>query len=728
MLVMGVLVPLALAGCGSSGSNPPDPSPPQPPISGLDARPGNATCLAPDRPVPPVVSAQLVRAFPALSLSNPVLALQAPGDDLRWFIVEQAGSVRVFDNLATVAVSSPFLDISSRVSSGGETGLLGMAFDPAFASNGRVFLHYTRVSGQLQSVLAAFTSPDRGATLDPASEQILLTVDQPFSNHNGGHLAFAPDGMLYMSLGDGGSSGDPLNNAQNTRNLLGKILRLDVSTGTDYTIPAGNRFAGNTRCTTGAGTADCPEIFAFGLRNPWRFSFDSATGALWAGDVGQGNWEEIDRILNGGNYGWRIREGQHCFNPASGCPTLAGGDSLIEPQVEYGRNLGASVTGGYVYRGSGITALRGRYVFGDFVSGRVFAYTPDTGVPPDQLLDSSLSISSFAEDHDGELYVVDYGGGLYRIDASVAGGSSTIPERLSETGCVNPANPASPASGLIPFRLNTPLWSDGAAKARWMALPDGQNVSVEADGDWQFPRGTVLVKNFLLGDQLVETRLLMHHPDGVWAGYTYEWNDAGTDATRVVGGKRRRFGAQDWIYPSETECLRCHTEAAGRSLGPETAQLNGDFTYPQTGRTANQLATLDAIGVLQPPLGGAPASLPAYSDPMGTTGSIADRARALLHSNCSGCHRPGGPTGSSMDLRYATALAATNACDVRPARGDLGIADARLIAPGDPARSVLLARDGRRDAAGMPPLGSLVVNQAGLSLLRDWIAGLTSCQ
>ena len=732
LAMLGLLIVVALAGCGggSSGGGSAPPPPPAPPGSGLDARPNNTSCLAPDRTTTTAASIRVARVFPALGFTSPVLAAQAPGDASRWFIVEQAGRVRVFDNVATVTVTSPFVDIVARVASGGETGLLGMAFDPGFASNGRVFLHYTRDnSGQLQSVLAAYTSVDDGATLDPASERILLTVDQPFNNHNGGHLAFGPDDMLYMALGDGGSGGDPNDNGQNRQTLLGKILRLDVSSGTDYSIPAGNRWAGNAHCPTGTGAAECPEIHAYGLRNPWRFSFDSGTGDLWVGDVGQNTWEEVDRIVAGGNYGWRFREGAHCFNPSSNCPTQSDGDALLDPDAEYGRNLGASVTGGYVYRGAGITALAGRYVFGDFISGRIFAHTPGSGVrAPDVLLDSALSISSFAEGEDGEIYVVDYGGGLYRIEDDGGGGSSTIPDLLSDSGCVSAADPTEPADGLIPYRPNAPFWSDGADKARWMALPNGQNVTVEADGDWQFPSGTVLVKNFALGTRLVETRLFMRHPDGVWAGYTYEWNDAQTEATRVVGGKRRNFGTQEWIYPSESECLQCHTAAAGRALGLETAQLNGELTYPQTGRTANQLATLDGIGVLSPPLGGAPATLPAYPDPGGAAGSTAERARAWLHTNCAGCHRPGGPTGSTQDLRFTTTLVETNACDVEPASGDLGIANARLIAPGEPARSVLLARAARRDATGMPPVGSALVDEAGVALLTDWIAGLSSCQ
>jgi glucose/arabinose dehydrogenase len=355
---------------------------------------------------------------PALSFTSPVLAVQAPGDPSLWFIVEQGGVSGVFDNVADAATSGVFIDIAARVQDGGERGLLGMAFDPQFEQNGRVFLHYTRdAAGQLQSVLAAYTSPDGGDTLDPATERVLLTVDQPFENHNGGHLAFGPDGMLYMALGDGGSGGDPQDNAQNTHNLLGKILRLDVSSGTDYSIPAGNRWADNPQCAAGTGASECPEIHAYGLRNPWRFSFDSGTDELWVGDVGQGDWEEVGRIVAGGNYGWRFREGAHCFNPPSNCPTQNGGDTLIDPDAEYGRDLGASVTGGYIYRGTTVAALTGRYVFGDFISGRIFAHTPGSGVrAPDVILDSTLSISSFAEGVDGEIYVVDYSGGLYRIE------------------------------------------------------------------------------------------------------------------------------------------------------------------------------------------------------------------------------------------------------------------------------------------------------------------------
>jgi uncharacterized repeat protein (TIGR03806 family) len=701
---------------------------PPPPTSGLDARPSNTTCLAPERTTTSP-SLGLERAFPSLSFSSPVGLMQAPGDASRWFVIEQSGVVRVFANSPTASTASTFIDIRDRVQDGGERGLLGMAFDPDFATNGRVYLSYTS-RGSLRSILSRFRTLDGGQTLNPTTEEVLLSVPQPYENHNGGHIAFGRDGFLYLGLGDGGSAGDPQNNAQTNTNLLGAMLRIDVNGPAPYGIPANNPFAGNPRCSNGTGTAPCPEIYAWGLRNPWRWSFDRATGDLWAGDVGQGAWEEIDRIQRGGNYGWRYREGAHCYNPSTNCPTVGpGGEPLIDPVAEYGRTFGASVTGGYVYRGSAIPSLVGRYVFGDFVSGRVFAYRSDP-VPNnarEELLQTGLSISSFGEGVDGELYVVNYGGTLHRFLQSGGGTSDPVPDQLSATGCVSATDIRQPAPGLIPYSLNAPFWSDGADKLRWMALPNGATVSIGSDGDFEFPNGTVLVKSFRLQGRFIETRLFMRHPDGEWAGYTYRWNDAQTAATRVRGGATATVAGQTWTFPSESQCLQCHTSAAGRSLGLETAQQNSNLTYPTTGRTANQLTTLDSIGVFSPRLSPPAAQQPALADPYGSAGTLEARARAYLHTNCASCHRPGGSTPSPMDLRYQTSFVSTNTCNVSPQAGDLGVANARIIAPGAPDRSVLVLRTERRDAVGMPPLASHVVDAQGAQLLRNWIAQLAGC-
>jgi len=388
---------LILAACGgSSGSDAPMVPPPPPP---------------PPAATPSILEAQV---FPLLSFNGLVSLQQAPGDATRWFAVEQGGVVQVFANNQGATASTVFLDITSRVTSGGERGLLGIAFHPNFPATPYVYVSYTGESGGLTSFVSRFSSNDGGQTLDPASEQVVISVAQARTNHNGGHVVFGPDGYLYLGLGDGGGSGDPDETAQDNQRLLGTMIRLDVDGGAPYAIPAGNPFETNPVCPLGfSATQDCPEIYAWGLRNPWRYSFDSQTDVLWLGDVGQGSWEEIDVITAGGDYGWDDREGAHCFEPGVGCIM----DS-IDPITEYGRSLGASVTGGFVYRGSAIPDLVGWYVYADFVSGRIFGIPADsqTGTETIELLDTALSISTFAQDENGELYVIDYAGGsIHRI-------------------------------------------------------------------------------------------------------------------------------------------------------------------------------------------------------------------------------------------------------------------------------------------------------------------------
>jgi uncharacterized repeat protein (TIGR03806 family) len=656
--------------------------------------------------------------------------LQAPGDGTRWYVVQKGGAVRVFANTASPTAST---FISLTVNSNGEGGLLGMAFDPQWATNRYVYLSFTEGSPMV-SVVARYTMSANFMTADPATRVNIIRVPQPAeTNHKGGHIAFDRNGLLFFGLGDGGGGGDPYSTGLDTTDLLGSLLRIDVANGTPYAIPPDNPFASaGQMCDQRAHTnsaGNCPEIYAWGLRNPWRFSFDSATSDLWLGDVGQGAREEIDRVQRGGNYGWNCREGLAAYNS---CPTPA--SNFSNPVHDYPRSAGYSVTGGYVYRGSALPQLAGRYVFGDYGSGRIWQLVPNGsgGFTSEELLGTTLAIASFGQGNDGELYVVDIGaGGLHKIVPAGGGTPSPpVPTLLSQTGCVNPQNPSQPASGLIPFAPAAPFWSDNAAKERWLAVPNSTSIGRGADGDFSFPNGTVLMKHFRLNNQLVETRLFMRHPDGDWAGYTYEWNAQRTDATLVQGGKIVTAGspAQSWIFPSGNDCMRCHTGAAGFSLGLEAAQLNRDFTYASTGRTANQLRTLDAITMFTSPLGD-PAQQPAMPDPFDSAAPLAQRARAYLHTNCANCHRTGGPTPSSMDLRYSTLLSSTNACGAPPQSGDVGLgAGARIIAPGNAANSVLLARMNRRDGSGMPPLASAVVDSAGVTLVQQWINSLTTCQ
>ena len=700
---------------------------------GLDARPANATCVAPARPSggPNV---DVIDAFPGAPIfSAPTKLLQAPNDPDRWFVLEKAGRVKVLD-VADPAAAQTWLDLRAGIDSAGEGGLLGLAFHPDWPTTLEVYVSYT-ADGSPQTSRVSRLLLDDATSPSPPTEQILLQVDQPFDNHDGGDIAFDAEGRLYLGLGDGGSAGDPGNRAQNPTRLLGKMLRIEVlgvafpSPG--YTIPADNPYAANPKCGPGTNAQACPEIFASGLRNPWRWSFDAPTGALWLGDVGQNAYEEVDLVTLGGNYGWNCREGFAAYPGTGDCS-----GAFIDPVIDYDHSEGFAITGGYVYRGSAIPTLAGRYVFGDYVSGRVWALRPDGsgGYEKELLIGPGENISAFALGADGELYLIVYPDGRIRKLVPAAGGSPAdpIPTDLVDTGCVDPLDPSQPASGLVPYAIRAPFWSDGAAKERHLALPDGATIDVgalsgDAGGDFSFPNGTVLMKHFRLAGQLIETRLLMRHPDGVWAGYTWEWNDAGTAATRVIGGKLREVQGQTWIYPSEGACLQCHTAAAGHALGPEIAQLNDVFLYPQTGRTANQLDTYDGIGLLSAPLPAPSASLPVLADPGDAGAPLAERARAWLHTNCAQCHRPGGPTPSSMDLRFSTALSATNACDAAPQSGSFGLTDARLIAPGDAARSVVVYRASRRDASGMPPLGSNAVDAAGVAVVTDWIESLGGC-
>jgi glucose/arabinose dehydrogenase len=397
---------LLVSGCGGSGGDGPAVSPPPPPPP-----PPPATEVVP--------TIDVVQVFPSLAFNTPVSLQQAPGDATRWFVVEQAGTIRTFANDNGATATLTFLDISAQVISGGERGLLGMAFHPDFPSTPEVFVSFTGAP-DLTSYVSRFSSSDGGQTLDAASEEVILSVPQDFGNHNGGNIVFGPDGYLYIGFGDGGSGGDPLDRAQDNTNLLGTMVRIDVDGGVPYAIPSsdpGNPFAANQTCPEGftVGGEECPEIFAWGLRNPWRFSFDRQAGDLWAGDVGQSSWEEIDIVTAGGDYGWDDREGAHCFEPATDCIT----DS-IDPVTEYDRSLGASVTGGFVYRGNAVPDLVGWYLFGDFVSGRVFAIPADSaaGTEPEVLLESGLGIAAFGESVDGELFIVNYGGSIHQVVAA----------------------------------------------------------------------------------------------------------------------------------------------------------------------------------------------------------------------------------------------------------------------------------------------------------------------
>lgn len=398
----GLLVALilVLAACETHNSSPTEPAPT--PASALPTlNPSNPGSTIPPLPTGPD---ELVLEPFAEGLERPIGVTNAADGSGQLFVNEQAGRVRVVDADGQLR-EQPFVDLTDRISAGGERGLLGLAFHPDYGTNRRLFVNYTDREGN--TVISELRASGDGQTADPDSEKVLLRVDQPYANHNGGQLAFGPDGYLYIGLGDGGSGGDPHGNGQNTNVLLGKILRIDVDSPAAgdkaYAVPADNPFV------DGGGA---PEVWAFGLRNPWRFSFDAATGDLYIGDVGQNQWEEIDRLPagspGGANFGWNVTEGRHCYQDSS-CDQRP----FILPIAEYSHDGGnCSVTGGSVYRGSAMRDLVGIYVMADYCSGRVFTLNVDEGTTtPKQVAQTDAAITSFGTAEDGEIYATDQSGG-----------------------------------------------------------------------------------------------------------------------------------------------------------------------------------------------------------------------------------------------------------------------------------------------------------------------------
>lgn len=344
--------------------------------------------------------AQGVKLEPYLSgFSFPLYVTTAKDGTKTLYVVEQGGTIKIVNN-ANIQ-EKPFLDIQDRVKSGGERGLLGLTCSPQFKKNKKFYVNYTHEEkGELKTRISEFRSDNT------SREKVILEFDQPYSNHNGGGIEFGPDGFLYIGTGDGGFRGDPHNNSQNLSTLLGKILRIDVSSKEPYSIPKDNPFVSQKEARG--------EIWAYGLRNPWRFSFDRKTHLLIAGDVGQDLWEEIDIIEKGKNYGWRVMEGNHCYRPSKNCSQKG----LTLPVYEYGRKEGQSITGGYIYRGKKLKSLYGWYIYGDYAEGRIWGikFKGSEILEHKLLLDTHLSISSFGEDHDGEIFVIDHDGGvIYRL-------------------------------------------------------------------------------------------------------------------------------------------------------------------------------------------------------------------------------------------------------------------------------------------------------------------------
>jgi uncharacterized repeat protein (TIGR03806 family) len=683
-------------------------------------------------------------AYPRLQFHEPLAIALLPGGE-RFVLAERRGKVFAFPDRAD-AVAELLVDL--------ERTLYGIAPHPRFADNGELFItSIVKQDDQEISRLSRFRVERAGVwRIDRASEQSVL--EWPAGGHNGGCIEFGPDGLLYLSTGDGSGWADWFSTGQRIDDLLGSILRIDVDRATDgrpYGIPADNPFVQHPGAR--------PEVYSYGHRNVWKFHFDRR-GRLWAGDVGQDLWEMIYLIEKGGNYGWSVQEGAHPFRPER----ETGPTPILPPLVEHSHSDFRSITGGHIYDADQPADLTGCYIYGDFDTGKIWSLRYQEGRVTEhrQLADTQLRIIDFAKDASGRVIVLDFGSGTIQRLVPSPPPDPKLPEfprRLSESGLFASTKDHTPAAGLIPYDVNAPLWSDGALKERFLALPGDAQIEFDAvtypmpAPGWRFPDDTVLVKTFSLemeagnpqSRKRLETRILHHkrmsgkeeeYGAQVWRGYTYVWNDDQTDAvlldsqgldreltirdSQAPGGVRR----QVWHFPSRAECGLCHTMSAKYALGVNTLQMNRDYDYGH-GRV-NQLTQLVRWNVFTKPLLEPPEKLPKLAAPDDPSALLEARARAYLHANCSHCHRLWG--GGLVDFQLQADLALDNMgiLDVAPLRGTFDLPDAKVVAPGRPERSVLVHRMQRLGLGRMPHIASNTIDASGVWLLEEWVRSLKS--
>lgn len=739
---------------------------------------------------PPMNAWQLVDGLPGLTFNQPLCLTSPHGDTRRLFVCERMAKVKLVpDVTATAPTQSTFLDLQTTIAGrtptetiegGGnaEHGLLGLAFHPQYATNGYFYVAYTvRISTIYYQRVSRFRVSSDPSVADPSSELILLQQVDEGSNHDGGDLHFGPaDGYLYYAAGDEENPNDfRLNSQKVNKDFFGGVFRMDVdkkpgnlepnphaSIPTDggiarFSVPVDNPYVhtslGGTWDGTYNGVAVSPlsgvrtEFWATGLRHVWRMSFDSVTGDLWAGDVGQDTYEEVNKVVRGGNYGWVYREGKHdtaFTNPVP--PTKPAGFTSIDPVYEYvhaaisgdANFKGNSVVGGYVYRGSRYPALVGTYVFSDSVSGHVWqmdtatgATVRLTGLPGAYGVFSAQGIDPSNKDLFFCAYLT---GKIMRLSTgSIA--SDGFPKTLTATGLFADLTDLSPAPGLLPYQPNLTFWSDFAVKRRWFTIPDAAGkMTWSKDGNWTYPTGMIWVKHFDLElsrgnpatKKRIETRVLVKTDTGSY-GVSYRWNEAQTEATLVEDAGAEFDVAIDdhgtphtqrWQIPSRSSCLTCHTPQAGHALSFNTRQLNMDFNI--NGYGGNQLEILATQGFLTntpDPV----ATLARHVRPEETQYPLEQRARSYFAVNCSYCHQAGGSVSGFWDGRAHLTLEETGLIH-GAAVNNGGSSLNQYIVPGDASHSIVLNRMAGTNGFGrMPPLGTSETDPANIQLITEWI-------
>ncbi|MGF1583366.1 MAG: PQQ-dependent sugar dehydrogenase [Gemmataceae bacterium] len=612
-----------------------------------------------------------------------------------------------------------------------------VAFHPQFQKNGYLFVGWndTRHKNGPHSQIVRYTmQPRHPFRLDPKSAKVI--IEWPSNGHNGGAIDFGKDGFLYVTTGDGTVRRDIDQVGQRLDSLRSKVLRINVdkfARGKTYSVPNDNPFVK----FPGAR----PEIWCYGLRNPWRITVDRKRGHVWVGNNGQDAWEQIYLVKKGANYGWSVYEGGHPFI----LERKPGPTPIQKPTFDHPHSEARSLTGGIVYYGKKYPELQGAYLYGDYSTGKIWAAKHDgTKVTWHQeIADTTLAITCFATNKDDDILIADHrtGGGFYRLEKRPRNGTSrAFPKRLGETGLFLSVDKHQLQPGVIPYQVNVPGWHDGAIIQRYLAIPvsqqkDSPPANVDARRGWNFPDGTVLLQTLSLPNgKRMETRLLTKQ-EGEWAGYSYLWNDEQTEA-ELVGrsGTRRKYSLKSdegnairtWHVPSRSECMSCHSRAANYVLGLTTLQMNREMDYD--GFRLNQLSELAANGILRSNgsresklLAKPPEKYPSLPNSFNESESLDRRARAYLHANCAHCHVPDGGGNARIVLDWNTPLDKTGLVNVRAMHGDFGIPKGKLVVPGEPDRSVLVYRLASLGSGRMPRVGSHKVDEKGLRLIREWI-------
>ena len=723
---------LLAAGIGPPSTSAAEPEAPRP--AGLDRRISWTASRVIGSPEPPPPY-RAERIFPRLEIFQPLTFEQEPGT-WDYLVIQHLGGWAPPGKILRLADDQQADRAEVILELAGIA--YGLDFHPDYQANGHLFVGQNlNVGDKVKTRVSRFTVDRRPpGKVDPTSEVVIIEWDS--NGHNGGDLAFGADGTLFISSGDGTGDSDTNLRGQDLTQLTAKILRIDVDhpdEGRAYSVPKDNPFLDRPGAR--------PETWAYGLRNPWRLSFDRPTGQLWTGVNGQDLWEYAILVEKGRNYGWSLFEGSHPFQPRR----AQGPTPISPPTVEHHHSEARSLSGGLVYHGDKLPELEGAYIYGDWSTGKVWAVKHDGGRVAwhREIADTPLQITGFGLDRGGELVVIDHGSGFHRlVPTSPVSGGPEFPRRLSETGLFASTRDREPAPGLIPYSVNAPLWSDGTKKERFLAVPGAGKVGfTTGGGGWSFPDGSVLVKTFLLetakdepgSRRPIETRL-MTRQQGEWVGYSYLWDDLGVDAVLVgKDGLDKEFIIRDpqapegrrsqaYRYPSRAECMVCHSRAANFVLGLSEVQMNKDHDYH--GVVANQIRTLDHIGLFAEPPPKPPEELSRLADPTDPKAGLEQRVRSYLHSNCANCHVGAGGGNAAINLSIGSSMADTQIIDVPPLQDSLGIADARIVTPGRPDRSVLWARVSRRGSGQMPPLASSMVDHDAVRLLRDWIEQLPS--